>query len=82
MDRGDEKKISSFLKKNGGNNLIFFQDKSWSAGKSLPIKGLPVTIIVQNLNNEYKIIYKHEGPLEWDSKEVKNKILSILETIS
>jgi len=82
MDRGDEKKLTSFLKKNGGENLIFFQDKNWSAGKSIPIKGLPVTIIVQNLNNKYKIIYKHEGPLEWDSKEVKNNILSILETIS
>ena len=82
MDRGDEKKLTSFLKKNGGENLIFFQDKNWSAGKSIPIKGLPVTIIVQKLNNKYKIVYKHEGPLEWDSKEVKNNILSILETIS
>lgn len=81
MDRGDEKKLSNFLKQKGGDKLKFFQDKNWSAGKSLPIKGLPVTLIVKNNKTETKIIYKHEGPLVWDSIEVKNNILSLVDNI-
>ena len=81
MDRGDEKKLSNFLKQKGGDKLKFFQDKNWSAGKSLPIKGLPVTLIVKNNKTETKIIYKHEGPLVWDSLEVKNNILSLVDNI-
>ena len=81
MDRGDEKKLSNFLKQKGGDKLKFFQDKNWSAGKSLPIKGLPVTLIVKNKKKETKIIYKHEGPLVWDSIEVKNNILSLVDNI-
>ena len=77
MDRGDEKKLYNFLKQNGGDKLKFFQDKNWSAGKSLPIRGLPVTLLVKKNKNEMKIIYKYEGPLKWDSKEVENKILSL-----
>jgi len=81
MDRGDEKKLANFLKQKGGDKLKFFQDKNWSAGKSLPIKGLPVTLIVKNKKKETKIIYKHEGPLVWDSIEVKNNILSLVDNI-
>ena len=81
MDRGDEKKLSNFLKQKGGDKLKFFQDKNWSAGKSLPIKGLPVTLIVKNNKKETKIIYKHEGPLVWDSVEVKKNILSLFDNI-
>ena len=40
MDRGNQLKLIKFLEKNGGKNLIFFQDKNWSAGKSIPIRGL------------------------------------------
>ena len=78
MDKGDEKKLNYFLKQKGGDKLKFFQDKNWSAGKSLPIKGLPVTLIVKNNEKETKIIYKHEGPLEWDRKEIRNNILSLV----
>ena len=81
MDRGDEKKLSNFLKQKGGDKLKFFQDKNWSAGKSLPIKGLPVTLIVKNNKIETKIIYKHEGPLVWDSLAIKNNILSLVDNI-
>ena len=81
MDRGDEKKLANFLKQKGGDKLKFFQDKNWSAGKSLPIKGLPVTLIVKNNKIETKIIYKHEGPLVWDSIEIKNNILSLVDNI-
>ena len=81
MDRGDEKKLANFLKQKGGDKLKFFQDKNWSAGKSLPIKGLPVTLIVKNNKKETKIIYKHECPLVWDSIEVKNNILSLVNNI-
>ena len=56
----------------------YFQDKNWSAGKSLPIKGLPITLIVNNNKKQTKIIYRHEGPLEWDNKEIRNNILSLV----
>ena len=63
---------------NGGKNLIFLQDKNWSAGKSIPIKGLPVTLIVKNRDDILKIIYKHLGPLEWDHKDTKRGILNLV----
>ena len=78
MDRGNPLKLIKFLKKNGGKNLIFFQDKNWSAGKNIPIKGLPVTLIVKNRNDILKIIYKHLGPLEWDHKDIKRGILNLV----
>ena len=78
MDRGNSSKLIKFLEKNGGKNLVFFQDKNWSAGKNIPIKGLPVTLIVQNRNDILKIIYKHLGPLEWDHKDIKRGILNLV----
>jgi thiol-disulfide isomerase/thioredoxin len=78
MDKGDENKLTDFLKQKGGDKLKFFQDKNWSAGKSLPIKGLPITLIVNNNKKQTKIIYRHEGPLEWDNKEIRNNILSLV----
>ena len=78
MDRGNSSKLIKFLEKNGGENLVFFQDKNWSAGKSIPIRGLPVTLIVKNRNDILKIIYKHLGPLEWDHKDIKRGILNLV----
>ena len=78
MDRGNPLKLIKFLEKNGGKNLIFFQDKNWSAGKSIPIRGLPVTLIVKNRDDILKIIYKHLGPLEWDHKDIKRGILNLV----
>ena len=69
---------AKILEKNGGKNLVFFQDKNWSAGKNIPIKGLPVTLIVKNRNDILKIIYKHLGPLEWDHKDIKRGILNLV----
>ena len=78
MDRGNSSKLIKFLEKNGGENLVFFQDKNWSAGKSIPIRGLPVTLIVKNRDDILKIIYKHLGPLEWDHKDIKRGILNLV----
>ena len=78
MDRGNPSKLIKFLEKNGGKNLVFFQDKNWSAGKNIPIKGLPVTLIVKNKDNILKTIYKHLGPLEWDHKDIKRGILNLV----
>ena len=78
MDRGNSSELIKFLEKNGGENLVFFQDKNWSAGKNIPIKGLPVTLIVKNKDNILKIIYKHLGPLEWDHKDIKRGILNLV----
>jgi thiol-disulfide isomerase/thioredoxin len=78
MDRGSSSKLIKFLEKNGGENLVFFQDKNWSAGKNIPIKGLPVTLIVKNKDNILKTIYKHLGPLEWDHKDIKRGILNLV----
>ena len=78
MDRGNTSELVEFLEDNGGKNLIFLQDKNWSAGKNIPIKGLPVTLIVKNRNDILKIIYKQLGPLEWDHKEIKRGILNLV----
>ena len=78
MDRGNSSKLIKFLEKNGGENLVFFQDKNWSAGKNIPIKGLPVTLIVKNKDNILKTIYKQLGPLEWDHKDIKRGILNLV----
>ena len=78
MDRANPSKLIKFLEKNGGKNLIFFQDKNWSAGKNIPIQGLPVTLIVKNKDDILKIIYKHLGPLEWDHKDIKKGILNLV----
>ena len=78
MDRGNPSKLIKFLEKNGGKNLVFFQDKNWSAGKNISIKGLPVTLIVKNRNDILKIIYKHLGPLEWGHKDIKRGILNLV----
>ena len=78
MDRGNTLELVEFLEKNGGKNLVFFQDKNWSAGKNISIKGLPVTLIVKNKDNFLKIIYKHLGPLEWDHKDIKRGIFNLV----
>ena len=79
MDRGNEQQLIKFLKEKGGDNLIFLQDKRWSAGKLLNIKGLPETFIIIKKIKDYKIIFRHLGPLEWDSEEIKNKIIQLIE---
>ena len=79
MDRGNEKKLIRFLKEKGGDNLMFLQDKKWSAGKLLNINGLPETFIIIKKVNNYKVIFRHLGPLEWDSEEIKNKIIQLIE---
>ena len=78
MDRGNTSELVKFLEDNGGKNLIFLQDKNWSAGKNIPIQGLPVTLIVKNRSNILKIIYKHLGPLEWDHKDIKRGIFNLV----
>ena len=78
MDRGNTSELVEFLKDNGGKNLIFLQDKNWSAGKNIPIKCLPVTLLVKNRNDILKIIYKQLGPLEWDHKDIKRGILNLV----
>ena len=79
MDRGNEKKLIRFLKEKGGDDLMFLQDKKWSAGKLLNIKGLPETFIIIKKVNDYKIIFRHLGPLEWNSEGIKNKIIQLIE---
>ena len=78
MDRGNTLELVEFLEDNGGKNLIFLQDKNWSAGKNIPIQGLPVTLIVKNRSNILKIIYKHLGSLEWDHKDIKRGIFNLV----
>ena len=78
MDRGNPLELVEFLEDKGGKNLIFLQDKNWSAGKNIPIQGLPVTLIVKNRSNILKIIYKHLGPLQWDHKDIKRGIFNLV----
>ena len=70
----DKKNINDqleFLSNNGASNLNHFFDKKMEIFKSLKLRGIPTTIVVDQ--NGY-VISKHEGILKWGEDEVINKI--------
>ena len=79
MDRGETKKLSTYLKNKGGTNLIFAQDKGWESGRLLSIKGLPETLILKiNGKGKFEIVSRHSGALEWDQNEIINKVKKLI----
>ena len=79
MDRGETKKLSTYLKNKGGKNLIFAQDKGWESGRLLSIKGLPETLILKiNGKGKFEIVSRHSGALEWDQNEIINKVKKLI----
>ena len=74
IDKKNIKDQLEFLSNNGALNLNHFFDKEMKIFKSLKLRGIPTTIIVDQ--NSY-IISKHEGILKWGEDEIINKIKSL-----
>ena len=75
IDKKNIKGQLEFLSKNGASNLDHFFDKEMKIFKSLQLRGIPTTIIVDK--NGY-VISKHEGILKWAEDNVIKKIKSLL----
>ena len=75
IDKKNIKDQLEFLSNNGASNLNHFFDKEMKIFKTLKLRGIPTTIIVDK--NGY-IISKHEGILKWAEDEMINKIKSLL----
>ena len=71
IDKKNIKDQLEFLSNNGASNLKHFFDKEMNIFKSLKLRGIPTTIIVDHNNN---VISKHEGILKWGDNEIVNKI--------
>ena len=74
IDKKNIKDQLEFLLNNGASNLDHFFDKEMKIFKSLKLRGVPTTIIVDQ--NSY-VISKHEGILKWGEDEIINKIKSL-----
>ena len=74
IDKKNIKDQLEFLSNNGASNLDHFFDKEMKIFKSLQLRGIPTTIIV---DQNSLIISKHEGILKWGEDEVINKIKSL-----
>ena len=75
IDKKNIKDQLEFLLNNGASNLDHFFDKEMKIFKSLKLRGVPTTIIVNQ--NSY-VISKHEGILKWGEDAIVNKIKSLL----
>ena len=71
IDKKNIKDQLEFLSNNGASNLKHFFDKEMNIFKSLKLRGIPTTIIVDHSNY---VISKHEGILKWGDNEIVNKI--------
>jgi thiol-disulfide isomerase/thioredoxin len=63
----------SFLSKNGANNLTHYFDKKMLVYKSLKLRGIPTTVLV---DSQGQVISLHEGIMKWGNdlivSEIKN----------
>ena len=74
----DKKKIKeqlSFLFNNGASDLNHFFDKDMKIYKTLKLRGIPTTILV---NKKGLVVSKHEGILKWGETKVVNNIINLL----
>ena len=71
IDKKNIKDQLEFLSNNGAANLKHFFDKKMNIFKSLKLRGIPTTLIVDH--NGY-VISKHEGILKWGDNEIIKKI--------
>jgi thiol-disulfide isomerase/thioredoxin len=73
QDKGGIAIAKPFLDNLGTKNLSAFADPSGKLSRDLAIRGLPTTFIVAQTG---QIIGRVEGPLEWDSPDIVQYILS------
>ena len=75
IDKKNIKEQLSFLFNNGASDLNNFFDKDMKIYKTLKLRGIPTTILV---NKKGLVVLKHEGILKWGEAKVVNNIINLL----
>ncbi|MDC0093016.1 TlpA family protein disulfide reductase [Alphaproteobacteria bacterium] len=75
IDKKNIKDQMSFLFKNGASDLNHFFDKEMNIFKSLKLRGIPTTILV---NKHGTVVSKHEGILKWGEDKVVKSVIKLL----
>ena len=75
IDKKNIKEQLSFLFNNGASDLNHFFDKDMKIYKTLKLRGIPTTILV---NKKGLVVSKHEGILKWGEAKVVNNIINLL----
>tara|TARA_B110001450_G_scaffold253548_1_gene277173 strand:- start:27 stop:560 length:534 start_codon:yes stop_codon:yes gene_type:complete len=75
IDKKDIKDQLSFLFNNGASDLSHFFDKEMKIYKSLKLRGIPTTVLV---NKKGLIVSKHEGILKWGEDKVVKNVIKLL----
>ena len=75
IDKKNTKDQLLFLKNNGASHLSSFFDKKMNLYKSLKLRGIPTTILV---NKSGLIVSKHEGVLKWGEDKIVKNILNLI----
>lgn len=71
----DPKKVTDFYAKQNITGLPVYLDKKAQMMRSLKIRGLPSSILV---NKEGKMVFNNAGPVDWQSKTVQEQIEALL----
>ena len=75
IDKKNIKDQVKFLLTNGASNLTHFFDKEMKIFKSMKLRGVPTTLLVDKTG---LVISKHEGILEWSKDKVVKEIVNLL----
>ena len=75
IDKKNIKEQLSFLFNNGASDLNHFFDKDMKIYKTLKLRGIPTTILV---NKKGLVVSKHEGILKWGEAKIVNNIINLL----
>ena len=75
IDKKDIKDQLSFLFNNGASDLSHFFDKEMKIYKSLKLRGIPTTVLV---NKKGLIVSKHEGIFKWGEDKVVKNVIKLL----
>ena len=75
IDKKSIKTQLDFLSSYGAKNLIQLFDQNMTLYKSLNLRGIPTTII---LNNNGYIVSKHEGILKWGEEKNVKRIITLI----
>lgn len=73
LDMANIGKVREFYKTAGIKYLSIVMDANLSAFKALKLRGVPSTVF---LNNKLEIISVYEKPVDWQSKEIQDFIIS------
>ena len=75
IDKKNIKDQLSFLSNNGASDLNHFFDKKMVIFKALKLRGVPTTVLVNQLG---LVVSKHEGILNWGEAKVVKNIIKLL----